>query len=895
MTAPARRPLRLALLAALALPALAASAPPAAAQTCDATLKGWQLRSCLRAHYKPADLALDYDAARDALFADVERRERTETYVASIDSVWAEADSSWTADTTWAVRTVAYIEGLYGGAEAPPDRPAAQAAGFNTEHVVPQSRGAAEGNARADLHHLFPAHGAINSARSNFPFGEAADAPPGAAPVYLHGTATHAACPDLPARPGGPPAECSVVWRTGTPPLHLDGDGLAAVRPSRRGDVARAAFYAYTVYQVEVEDALPWPAGREWFDEQKETLLAWHEADPPDAFEVARTWRAAAYQGGRPNPYVTDPSLVRRALFKGRDEQKGDRPVWINEVHAQNAGRDTGEGVELAGRAGTDLYAWRLFFYGARGHPYDPRDPHVAERATLDRLVPHEAGSGSNALGAVWQPVRALWNGCAGLALFDPDMELAEFLSYGGCRFNALSGPVYDWAESQTPGGAAPSHPDSLAWSAPVLGPGRRPVQEWTQMPAGYSLQLTGAGSVTTDFAWGGPHPASPGRLNDYQAPASGVNLTTGWAAGSAVPAPLAASASRATATTSIHPDLTGTALLAALDADFSPARTLSYARVRDSLFTVLADLSPSGDSVRTVYADYAVHLPPGADPTQAGCDGDRDGNPRTCNGPRNVQTEHAWPRSRGTDGGDPERDAHHLFPARADVNNARSNHPYGEVATTAAGRWYRHGKTRTAPPPDPEAWARLDGRADLFEPRAAARGDVARALFYVRAVYPERVAAAETWFEAQLPTLLAWHAADPADDTERQRSAAVVRWQRTENPFVLDATLADRAFAPRPTSGAPSPSTVTLTLGPPRPNPSAGRITFDLVLPTPGHVRAVVLDALGREVAVLHSGEVGRSLTLAVDGLRLAPGVYTLAVWSDDDRARSRFTVVRP
>ena len=181
-----------------------------------------------------------------------------------------------------------------------------------------------------------------------------------------------------------------------------------------------------------------------------------------------------------------------------------------------------------------------------------------------------------------------------------------------------------------------------------------------------------------------------------------------------------------------------------------------------------------------------------------------------------------------------------------------------------------------------------------MFDPRAAARGDVARALFYVRAVYPERVAAAEGWFRSQFPALLAWHEeAAPPGNHERQHSAAVARWQGAGNPFVLDATLADRAFAPRPTSGDTSgPDAASLMLGPPRPNPSTGRVAFDLMAPPGTHVRAVVLDALGREVAVLLDGPVTGPLTLAVDDGPLAPGVYALRVTTTTGTAAQRFTV---
>jgi hypothetical protein len=33
--------------------------------------------------------------------------------------------------------------------------------------------------------------------------------------------------------------------------------------------------------------------------------------------------------------------------------------VFINEIHYDNAGTDTGEAIEIAGPAGTDLTGWR--------------------------------------------------------------------------------------------------------------------------------------------------------------------------------------------------------------------------------------------------------------------------------------------------------------------------------------------------------------------------------------------------------------------------------------------------------------------------------------------------------------------------------------------------------
>ena len=179
-------------------------------------------------------------------------------------------------------------------------------------------------------------------------------------------------------------------------------------------------------------------------------------------------------------------------------------------------------------------------FYGGHGEPYDPYDPDVSAAPALSGALPIEG-----ALGAAWLPARGLWNRCNGVALIDPDGHVSHFLSYGGCRFNAVAGPVRTLAALD--GADDPAHPDSLFWSTPVRGPGWRPVQEWTRMPAGYSLQLTGAGTRLADFAWGGPHPATPGRLGDYQAGGSArqtaSNPTSGWTAGDPVPLGLVAPA----------------------------------------------------------------------------------------------------------------------------------------------------------------------------------------------------------------------------------------------------------------------------------------------------------------------------------------------------------------
>lgn len=234
------------------------------------------------------------------------------------------------------------------------------------------------------------------------------------------------------------------------------------------------------------------------------------------------------------------------------------------------------------------------------------------------------------------------------------------------------------------------------------------------------------------------------------------------------------------TAEPTVEPDRHGAALLAALDRAYSPERTLGYDRARDALF--LYEERTDG-VLRDVYSGLGVSLPPGEDPTAAAA---RLG----------VNTEHTWPQSYGAEDEPLKSDLHHLFPVQERVNTSRGNLPLGEVPDDAAAAWYRLGQSQSnRPAEDGGSWAeRGDGR---FEPPDAHKGDAARALFYVAAVYPEVVRASDgrLFLETMLPDLLRWHAADPVDGPEADRNTWIAERQGTPNPFVLDPTLAERAF----------------------------------------------------------------------------------------------------
>lgn len=54
---------------------------------------------------------------------------------------------------------------------------------------------------------------------------------------------------------------------------------------------------------------------------------------------------------------------------------QGQTAVFINEIHYDNAGTDTGEFVEIAGPAGTDLSGWTLVLHNAHSITHRTRRP----------------------------------------------------------------------------------------------------------------------------------------------------------------------------------------------------------------------------------------------------------------------------------------------------------------------------------------------------------------------------------------------------------------------------------------------------------------------------------------------------------------------------------------
>jgi endonuclease I len=208
----------------------------------------------------------------------------------------------------------------------------------------------------------------------------------------------------------------------------------------------------------------------------------------------------------------------------------------------------------------------------------------------------------------------------------------------------------------------------------------------------------------------------------------------------------------------------TGAALLAALDRIVCRARVLGYDNARDSMYSYVED-PDNDDLLADIYLGRVAMV-----------------NSRATAVTANFNTEHSWPQSRGAQTDPAMSDIHHLFPSDESANSRRSNLPFGVVVGTP---------TWTSPDPDNDGDVSKQGRnannVEVFEPRNAKKGDIARAILYFYTRYNLRRTANFTLanFTIEEATLIQWHNADPPDAFERQRNSLAFRAQGNRNPFV--------------------------------------------------------------------------------------------------------------
>lgn len=232
-----------------------------------------------------------------------------------------------------------------------------------------------------------------------------------------------------------------------------------------------------------------------------------------------------------------------------------------------------------------------------------------------------------------------------------------------------------------------------------------------------------------------------------------------------------------------IDSTLSGSTLITKLRTDYTPDQTLGYGPARDIMYSIIDNDGNNG--VHGFYSDFIVYWTPGTDPSS-----------NVYQGGSGINAEHIFPQSMGASSEPAKSDMYNLRPTRAAVNSARGNSPFGDVPDNNTDDWYKDAISQTSiPTSDIDAWSeRESSGAGVFEPREIVKGNIARSVFYFYTIYPN---ANTSFFNTMKETLLGWHYADPVDSTELTRNNAVESYQGNHNPFILDSTLARRAYFP--------------------------------------------------------------------------------------------------
>ncbi len=294
-----------------------------------------------------------------------------------------------------------------------------------------------------------------------------------------------------------------------------------------------------------------------------------------------------------------------------------------------------------------------------------------------------------------------------------------------------------------------------------------------------------------------------------------------------------------------VFPNLTGDELLDSVASHYRPSVVLDYANARDSLYAGV--LAVDDDTLRCIYSGYALYLDPTQDPTQyIYLNGSTLG----------MNTEHAYPQSKGAADGNARSDMHHIFPARIPVNEARADVPYAEIPDAQTQKWFRGTQVLTGiPAQDKDDYS--ESRTGInFEPRESVKGDLARAVFYFYTMYRAQANAADpNFFESQRLTLCQWQQQDPADSAELIKTWRIAPYQEGKpNPYILDCTLAHRCWCPE----VPATCVEVVVKAPVillsdlrlNPNPFNGAGQLEMTLPFDGCMEITLRSMTGQELA---------------------------------------------
>ncbi|MDD3535073.1 MAG: endonuclease [Candidatus Cloacimonetes bacterium] len=217
--------------------------------------------------------------------------------------------------------------------------------------------------------------------------------------------------------------------------------------------------------------------------------------------------------------------------------------------------------------------------------------------------------------------------------------------------------------------------------------------------------------------------------------------------------------------------------------------------------------------------------------------------------------------------------DLHHLFICTMQVNSARSNYPFGVVASPAiADVYYPH-----------TPWQSYRGNDNwqhrVFEPADQSKGDIARALMYFHVRYNDSLTQSNV---NMIPTFRIWHQADPPTPAEISRNNAVQGFQGNRNPFVDHPEYVERIWGPVSNEDFVQNASPQLRIDSLYPNPfkESIQVIVDNPKASPAHIE--IYNIRGEKVyQEAISGKENRFQWQARDqkGNKMKAGVYFIRV----------------
>ncbi len=214
------------------------------------------------------------------------------------------------------------------------------------------------------------------------------------------------------------------------------------------------------------------------------------------------------------------------------------------------------------------------------------------------------------------------------------------------------------------------------------------------------------------------------------------------------------------------------------LNGCFAPQQTYTYSQARTYLYSVVDVID---GQLNCIYSDYSTVVTPAGGQSYI--------NAALSKG---INCEHVFPQSKGANREPAQADMFHIYPELDNVNSARGNKAFQNIADNNVFEWFMSNQVSAAKPTsDLGEWNRSSDNA--WEPRDAVKGDIARSVFYFVLIYED--VADMDYFNSMKATLLDWNEQDPVDAKERDRNDRILGLQGNNNPFILDSSLVNRLF----------------------------------------------------------------------------------------------------